>query len=142
MVIKTQIQGLENIRNKLNLMSNNLRDLTPFWQLVGSYIKKQTVNERFNKEQSPSGEKWKPLKHPSKKKGKRKILTDTGTLRRSINFKANHDSAVVGSNLKYAAVHQFGGRKKNIPARPFLGVNASEMKHISQMLSLYIKNHV
>ncbi len=42
----------------------------------------------------------------------------------------NGDSVEVGSNLEYAAVHQFG--YKNIPARPYLGVSESDGRRVLQ----------
>ena len=52
-------------------------------------------------------------------------LNDTGALRQSIDELSDNDTALVGTNMVYAAIHQFGGwagrnRKVYIPARPFL----------------------
>ena len=71
-------------------------------------------------------------------------------LRRSIAYEAGNNSVKVGSVLKYARIHQFGGiihfKKKRgsvtIPARPFLGVTESEKKHIVSMFGQYIKRHI
>ena len=52
-------------------------------------------------------------------------LNDTGALRQSIDELSDNDTALVGTNMVYAAIHQFGGwagrnNKVFIPARPFL----------------------
>ncbi|MFN3395892.1 MAG: phage virion morphogenesis protein [Thermodesulfovibrionales bacterium] len=42
-----------------------------------------------------------------------KTLQDTGSLAASISRRYNNSSAVVGTNKKYAAIHQFGFRASN-----------------------------
>ena len=147
MLISVKVEGLDKVRHKLKVIADKLRDMRQFWTSVGMYVQRQTIRERFNKEQSPEGTKWKPLapstiKHRKKrhKKGNMRILQDTGELRRSIAYEASNDSVRIGSKLKYARTHQFG--RDNIPARPFLGVTVSEKKHITSMFSQYIKRHV
>lgn len=147
MQVNIQADGVNNIRQKLKAIADGLRDMRPLWQAVGMYIQRQTIKERFDKEQSPGGQKWKPLSqstvnHRKKrhKSGNMKILQDTGELRRSITYEAEPNSVRVGTNLKYARTHQFG--RGNIPARPFLGVNDEEKKHIISMLGSYIKKNV
>ena len=147
MLISVKVEGLDKVRHKLKVTADKLRDMHQFWTSVGMYVQRQTIRERFNKEQSPEGTKWKPLapstiKHRKKrhKKGNMKILQDTGELRRSIAYEASNDSVRIGSKLKYARTHQFG--RGYIPARPFLGVTVSEKKHITSMFSQYIKRHV
>ena len=49
------------------------------------------------------------------------LLQKSTTLRKSIRvLSATSSSAVIGTDRKYAAVHQLGSRKQNIPARPYL----------------------
>lgn len=169
MVINFQVQGLKKLERKLKAAQDIMRSLKPYWQQVGMYIQRQTIKERFEKEQSPSGEKWKPLsdmtktirskKHPT---GDMRILQDNGNLRESIQYEAGNNYVKVGSVLKYARIHQFGGtinvsnkqrrvlyrkgfrvgRTIKIPARPFLGITASELKHIKSMFRNYIKRRI
>jgi phage virion morphogenesis protein len=81
----------------------------------------------FQNEADPStGEKWTPLKHPRGKKSAtpgttRPILWDSGLLGGSIRRELLDDSVMVGSNMKYAAAHQYGYSKRHIPPRPYLG---------------------
>ena len=169
MIINFQIQGWKKLERKLKAAQDIMRSLKPYWQSVGSYIQRQTINERFGKEQSPSGEKWQPLsemtktirrkKHPT---GDMKILKDSGELRKSIHYEAGNNYVKVGSVLKYARIHQFGGtinvsnkqrrllyrrgfrvgRTIKIPARPFLGISQSEREHIKSMFHSYIKRRI
>ena len=148
MDIHIQIDGLKYIQRKLNIQAEKLEDLKGYWDLVGKYMQKKTVQERFEKEQSPNGTKWAPLSSARikqrlkrHKKGDMKILSDTGQLRR-IHYEAGKDYVQIGTNVKYAKVHQFGYKKKNIPARPFLGVNEQELRYIRGLLTSYVKRHV
>ena len=146
MQISIQVEGLIRLRQRLKVTVDKLQNMRQFWSSVGMYVQGQTIRERFNKEQSPEGQKWKPLADTTKrrkkrhKRGQMKILQDTGELRRSMAYEAGNNSVKVGSVLKYAQTHQFGRGK--IPARPFLGVTESEKKHITSMFGQYIKRHI
>lgn len=178
MLISIHVEGIRNVQQKLKLSADKLRDMRNFWKSVGMYVQKQTIKERFDKEQSPEGAKWKPLapatiKHRQKrhKTSIMKILQDTGALRRSIAYEAGNNYVKVGSVLKYARIHQFGGiveisrqgqykrdhknhrfkRKGNsysyshkvtIPARPFLGLTQAEKIYITGMFTHYVKRHL
>lgn len=61
------------------------------------------------------------------KSGGFRILQNSGALASSITSDYDDQQAVIGSNLVYAAIHQFGGqagrgRKVAIPARPYLPI--------------------
>ena len=64
--------------------------------------------------------KWLGLKYRAGKP-----LTDTGRLKDSFSTMYDNDTALVGTNIIYAAIHNFGGqagrnRKVRIPQREFL----------------------
>ncbi len=157
MKINIKPEGVSRLKQRLNAKANSLLNLQPLWQLVGMYVQKQTIKERFDKEQAPDGTKWKPLS-PARikqrmrrhKTGQMKILQDVGELRRSVQYEAGQNYVRIGSNLKYARIHQFGGtihfkkRKGSvtIPARPYLGVTPNERKHINDLFKAYLKRHV
>lgn len=65
-----------------------------------------------------------------------KVLTDTGTLRRSIGISYGADYGIVGTNLSYAKRNQDGDGVKQ---RQFLGVNDRTMKNIETALDAYMK---
>ena len=156
MVINFKVEGLEKLQKKLQKSSNNLSNLKPFWTSVGEYMKRRTIKECFEKEQSPEGEAWKPIQREGK------ILSDTGELKKSVQYQADKNGVIIGSKLKYARIHQFGGSIKvtpkmraflhfkdihlkkttqfiKIPARPYLGVTQADKKHIIQMIRMYVK---
>lgn len=106
---------------------------------------------RFMDQKGPDGTPW-----PKNQRGGQ-ILDQKGTLRGSVTYVATEKQVEIGTNLKYGAIHQFGGtiqakRKKylkfktakgwvqkkkiRIPARPFIGFSEEDRLDI---LSLYQK---
>lgn len=79
-----------------------------------------------------------------KRKWPGQILQVEGKLAASINTYYDNDSAVIGSNLEYAAIHQLGGQAgKNksveIPARPYLFLSESDYDEIIQNINKYLE---
>ena len=72
--------------------------------------------------------------------GEHPILWCEGCLGGHFTYDAYQDHVEVGTNVKYAAIHQFGGRagrghRAEIPARPFLGVADEDWGEILDTLS-------
>ena len=140
----------------------------PLHPMVGRVIAQMLVSDtrrRFGLSRAPDGSTWVPLKY-RRKRGGSKPLLDTGLLRNSITGYGTPYGAVVGSNLHYAAIHQFGGpivryarrtsqsnrrsrtaRRRqsmlrrvvgHIPARPFLGISAEAASQIERFLTEYM----
>nr|WP_252973461.1 phage virion morphogenesis protein [Vibrio navarrensis] len=76
------------------------------------------------------------------------ILVLNHVLSGTLNYQASSDNLLFGSPLEYAATHQFGRTtspnsmipNKEIPARPFLGVDESDRDMILDTLSDYLMN--
>lgn len=67
------------------------------------------VKKRFATGTDPQGHAWAPLKHRRIiSRGADKPLRDTGLLMASVSAKATRTELIVGSNLAYAGVHQYG----------------------------------
>lgn len=111
--------------------------------------------DRFKAGVGPDGRKWAPSIRAEQEGGRTLILK--GTLRNSIHSQADASGFAVGTNVKYAAEHQFGdertirARKKpflcfkiggkwikkktvtiRVPARPFLGFSEDDLKDIKK----------
>lgn len=71
------------------------------------------VQEGFEREASPAGTPWQQLAPATvrRRKSAHPILRVSGRLART-HVKASADCAIVGSNLVYAAIHQYGGEIK------------------------------
>lgn len=75
-----------------------------------------STQRRFELETDPEGKKWKPLakrtslkKIRSRQRGTANMLRVTNRLYSSLTTQSDETSAVVGTNMVYAAAHQFGG---------------------------------
>ena len=80
-------------------------DMTPVMRAVSETLKDRT-EENFAAQSGPLGA-WPALK--DKKRAGGKILQDTGRLAGSITAAYDDHSAMVGTNVIYAAIHQMGG---------------------------------
>lgn len=91
------------------LGESGTEDLMP---RLGEYLQRST-QERFKTQTAPDGTPWAPLQAryaQRKKYAKGKILTLRGHLRGGIHHQVTGATEVeVGSNTKYAAIHQLGG---------------------------------
>ena len=142
--IKVEDKELQKLLKKLAEKSQNLRPLMK--NIAG--IMQDSVEENFEKEGRP--EKWTSLAEATIKQRKKKgywpgrILQRRGELAASITSKYDANSAVVGTNKVYAAIHQFGGdagrgKKVKIPARPYLKLTLDNQKLISEEIKNYLK---
>lgn len=91
---------------------NKIKNTKPvLFKIAQDMVKEAQMN--FRNTQDPDGNEWQALSKATiaqRRKGSSKPLIDTGTLRRSIQGTATNTLAMVGTNLKYAAIHQFGGK--------------------------------
>jgi len=92
-------------------------DLTPAMKNIGEYMV-QATEQRFDSETGPDGQKWPEVSAATRERKKHpKVLTESHRLRGSIHPEAGKDSVEVGTNVPYAAIHQFGFYGQvNIPA--------------------------
>jgi phage virion morphogenesis protein len=106
------------VRALLRKLKHRAGDMSPVMRQIAG-IMHHAVEENFARQGRP---KWQDLAPSTKKARARKghwpgkILQVKGQLAASISEKHNAKSAVVGTNKKYAAIHQFGG-DVNHPAR-------------------------
>ncbi|MFV2030602.1 phage virion morphogenesis protein [Neisseria sp. S1] len=73
-----------------------------------------------------------------------KPLMDNGDLSRSITELSDNDTAIVGTNLVYAAIHNFGGlagrgRKVRIPRREFMVLTNDDKQDLMDDVQDYFR---
>jgi phage virion morphogenesis protein len=81
-------------------------DLAPTFRAIGARLVANTL-QRFEDQRGPGGVPWKPSQRALDENGQ--TLIDSGRLRTSITFRAGANGVEVGTNVVYAAIHQFGG---------------------------------
>ena len=117
---------------------------------------RESTLERFKQSKGPDGRRWKTSIRAAQEGGK--TLIQSAQLRNSIHDKSDASGFAVGTNVKYAATHQFGepgrtirARKKKalrfqvggkwvtkkqvritIPARPFLGIDGQDKADVGE----------
>lgn len=163
--ISVRLEGdTENLLARLRFLGDV--DRAGVMNAIAEGIRTSTV-QRFRTEEGPDGRKWKPSVRALETGGKTltgsagsSSQTDTqSSLKTSIHAQADATGAAVGTNLVYAATHQFGDertvRAKNggylrfqiggrwvtkasvriqIPARPFLGISEADEAEIRDIL--------
>lgn len=142
-----------DVQAALERLQQKISDLTPAMREIGELLVERAKG-RFETSTSPDGSRWAP-NAPStimaylgryggmrKKDGslskrgaaraaaKKPLIGETRQLMGTIHYRASRDGVIVGSPMRYAAIHQFGGlagrgRRVTIPARPFLPVTGS-----------------
>lgn len=143
MTLKIELQTAE-LDRALTRLAASVKDMTPIMRAIGGELEAAT-ERNFDDEGARIGAKWKPSQRALKTNGQ--TLRDTGRLVASISAGgAGHVSEVtphsvfVGTNVEYAAIHQFGGRagrnrKVEIPARPFFGLNQQDEQDIAEKIA-------
>lgn len=117
-----ELRGLATILAQLGRLKPALAD-------IGEIVREQATMA-FENEKSPGGAAWRPsLRAMGRGRGKKgkaggKTLSDTGLLKK-IDVSTMPEAVMVGTNVVYAAIHQFGGqagrgRRVKLPARPYL----------------------
>lgn len=146
------------VLERIRAMLDSAQSLEPLHARIGAAILSQ-VQLGFRAGRAPTGEAWAPLKSRSGQP-----LRDTGRLRNSIIPKADSEGVTVGTNVSYAAVHQFGAtiRPKNkpflmfktgdgrfvrtkkvvVPARPFLPIDANGQASLPRSYETAIVNRI
>lgn len=155
-LIEIRPEGLFALNRRIDRLLAGLKNPQPLlWELAKAG-EVQTQRRITEEQHGPNGEiwpQWSPayahaITRPKRGRGKKRHggvrkLEATGELIRSVTAFADRQTAGWGTNLKYAAIHQFGfdgsqsvrahsrkghqvsahERQMNMPARPFFGVS-------------------
>ncbi|WP_119167109.1 phage virion morphogenesis protein [Algihabitans albus] len=114
-------------------------DLTAPFDEIGSYLVAETLL-RFEEGRAPDGTPWIPSQRVLREGGQTLIGPGSGRLRDSQTYDLGADFVEVGTNVVYAAIHQFGGLPgmapgpAAIPARPYLGLGPDDEAEIVEIL--------
>ncbi|ANH04610.1 phage virion morphogenesis protein [Shinella sp. HZN7] len=151
--------ALRGFRQLERVMDNT----TPVMAAIGTGLVGST-HMRFVTQTDPDGAAWRALNtdYAATKRNTR-ILTESGRLRDSINSRAGATEVRVGTNVIYAAIHQFGGTIKpksashlrffigdtlvtvasvTLPPRPFLGISSDDETMIAETIFDFLDRYV
>jgi phage virion morphogenesis protein len=135
--LSAQLTGVSELVDTLNQLMTKTRNLQPALAQVGEYLL-ESHQARFQLEVAPDGTPWAPLAPETlvRKKGEDRILQEQGTLRDTLSYDASTTELIFGSNLEYAATHQFGRENEGIEARPFIGIVDGPWQDNVEILSI------
>lgn len=153
------MSDLDRLNNLLTSLQEALKDKSGITRNIAEILL-SGVQDNFlesGRENGGSGT-WKPLSAVTlKRRGKKKnspILRVKNRLYQSLSTANDNNTATVGTNVKYAAVHHFGAKKGefgtyrgpsgtwkprpipwgDIPARPFMHATNQEFEDIADFL--------
>lgn len=147
---------LSDVEGGLCRLFDAMGDLKPMLDSIGETVAKN-ARHRFETGKGPGGEKWEPS---TSAWAGGTTLVGRGHLRDSVNHVVSGNEVTVGSNVDYAAIHQFGGKiePKNgkylvfqvggawakvssvtLPARPYLGLEPDDEQAITDIVEDYLQ---
>ena len=135
-MIEIKIDNLFVVQNQIDRLGAGLSDNRYLLMKKLAGTMNHAVRQNFRQSGRP---KWLGLEYRNGKP-----LIDTGALRDSISQLYDNDTALVGTNIVYAAIHHFGGmagrnRKVAIPARPFLVLTNDDKQDLMDDVQDYFR---
>lgn len=127
--MRVEARGIEGAIAELDELAARAADLSPVLEVAASDTR-TLIDDSFRRSRAPDGDAWAPLTQatlrrrrqgPNTRARKATILIDTGRLKNSIQSTHTKTALSFGTNVQYAAYHQFGGGRMY---RPFLPVAA------------------
>jgi phage virion morphogenesis protein len=132
---------------------DRLRDLPrarlPAAMREAGQLLKTSTQLRFRSQRAPDGTAWEKSAAAIARRGQ--TLRHTSRLRNSITWQLTGTGVAVGTNVVYAAIHQFGGpigrasssrgpvRRPVLPPRPFLGASPDDLRALAALLERHVR---
>lgn len=153
---RIELKGHEEAIAALSATIARLDKPAPLYDAIGAMLVTSTI-KRFETETDPEGNAWPKSARALADGGK--TLTDSTHLRGSITHEADDKGLRVGTNVIYAAIHQFGGtivpktagalrfmvggelvtvQSVTMPKRAFLGLNDEDESAITELAQAWI----
>ncbi|MFO1351914.1 MAG: phage virion morphogenesis protein [Gammaproteobacteria bacterium] len=136
--ITFSLQGAERLLARLNRLGRVDRGMMEAVAAVGE---SQTRRRIQSEKRNPDGAPWPPWSrsYAATRGAQHSLLINEGHLLDSLTHDADSTEAVWGTNLIYAATHQFGDRDRHVPPRPFLGLSAENEAEILAVIEDWIE---
>jgi phage virion morphogenesis protein len=153
---RVELTGRDQALSALSAMAARVENPLPMWDEIGASLVVSTQH-RFEEGRAPAGPVWPPSIRALAEGGK--TLIDTARLMQSVTHNPGREGVEVGTNVIYAAVHQFGAvirarvapklrfrllgqwrsaDEVTIPARPFLGIDDDDEREILAIAAEYV----
>ena len=143
--INIDLSGLSKLNRTMETFGRKIKDRRALNLALATTLRERT-RKRFETKKTPEGKEW------------TSPLVQSGDLRGKLLIDANEQIAKVGSNLVYAAIHQFGGiikakkgkalmftvgnrtlfrRKVTIKANHYLGISEQDETALADTVKVY-----
>ena len=148
--VNIDISELKELSAILNHSALSSTDRVALMKSLGNEIVEQSRTRILETQESPDGKKWQDFAAATRKYLERigradsaKLLNREGYLQMSIDVKQYGQwSVIVGSDREYAAVHQWGYKQKNIPARPYLGLSTDNIEDLNELAQQWLRERI
>lgn len=138
--LSVKADGIERLNARL--LKIGPPPMSKLLEVVGAAVESQTRRRIEEEKTSPEGKAWAPWSpdYAATRHGGHSLLMGEGDLDDSLTHEVGWRDVQVGSNLVYAAIHQFGGAEvgMDIPERPYLGLSPSNEDELAGILDDFI----
>lgn len=138
------LSGIDRLGKRLERLARI--DRRPLLDDIGAAVETQARRRIEEEKEGPQGEVWPEWseRYEKTRHANHRLLESEGDLMDSIGYAIYLDGSgvEVGSNLVYAATHQFGDEDRNIPARPYLGLSDDNMAELEDIVDRFIDRTV
>ena len=136
------VEGIDRLNAALAKLTQGAQDKRNLLSALGGMIEDQ-AKARIEREQaSPGGTLWPDWssEYAKTRHGNNALLQNEGHLFDSIQSLISDDQVEIGTNLIYAATHQYGDLRRGIPQREFMGISGSNLNDLAQVLDDWANN--
>ena len=133
--IRVESPELARLEGRLARLAASLDDPEPLLDAIGAQAASLAQRRIDSDGPAPDASPWPEwdtryarTRHPG-----HSLLQSGNDLLESIQHAVDGGAVKVGSNLVYAATHQFGDDDRGIPARAYLGLSAAEAAELERM---------
>ena len=148
MQVAIEVKGIEEVNARLKYLKELGEDTAPLMAELANHLY-NVVDTSFEKEQTPDGISWNPIKPRKGDKHPEKKLYDEGIMQGSLTQQSSSNEAMVGLNATangypYPIVHQFGTKDGTIEARAFMPIHEDGTLYdeIAQELEEIVKDYI
>lgn len=120
---------------------------------VCEQVTRQAIRDNFNSQASPDNVDWPPRKNPG---DGHPLLIDTGAMMqaatgggpggdsRQFQDTGEHvlELSIDGSTIPYAATHNYGDPRRNMPQREFFGMHEAAIDEAEQVIADFVMTQI
>jgi len=137
--LQYDLRDLDRVNDYLDrIVGAELHELL---DIIGDTVESQTRRRIEEQEGAPDGSAWPEWseKYEKTRHSNHGFLLGEGDLLDSLGYVVSSDGVEVGTNMIYAATHQFGDDDRGIPARPYLGLSSDDEDELEIVINNYLE---